>query len=350
MKLFAMPAVLLSLISFAASAQENPLATGWTLQEENSKIEFQSLKNGSKLETSTFAGFTGTIDPDGTARLEIALDSVDTKVDLRNVRMRFLFFETFNFPSATVSLRIPKDLLVELEAERVIETRLPFELDLHGVTQDMTADVSVSLNSFDEVIVETTDPVVIDAAQFDLTGGIAKLEDAAKVKIMPRTAVATRLVFKRDSEADILVASTASDVTETETRNGALETAGNFSPEACIGRFEILSRSGNINFQSNSDELQPSSEPILAEVVDIVSRCPDLSILIAGHTDSVGDPNYNQYLSEQRAASVAAYLNARGDFSDRIASTGFGEASPIASNFDAAGRRLNRRIEFRVQR
>ena len=69
---------------------------------------------------------------------------------------------------------------------------------------------------------------------------------------------------------------------------------------------------------------------------------------IAGHTDSVGDEAYNRYLSEQRAAAVKTYLVGRGVEEGRIRIAGYGEGKPRASNDTIAGRRLNRRVEIRV--
>ena len=69
---------------------------------------------------------------------------------------------------------------------------------------------------------------------------------------------------------------------------------------------------------------------------------------IIGHTDSVGDASYNQYLSEQRAAAVKAYLVARGVEEGRIRVSGYGEAKPRSTNDTIEGRRLNRRVEVRV--
>ena len=69
---------------------------------------------------------------------------------------------------------------------------------------------------------------------------------------------------------------------------------------------------------------------------------------IAGHTDAVGDERYNQQLAEQRAASVKAYLVARGVEESRVRIAGYGEAKPRATNDTVEGRRLNRRVEIRV--
>ena len=72
------------------------------------------------------------------------------------------------------------------------------------------------------------------------------------------------------------------------------------------------------------------------------------SIDIAGHTDSVGSEDYNQQLSEQRAASVKAYLVAHGVEENRITISGYGETMPRDTNDTVEGRRLNRRVEIRI--
>jgi len=67
---------------------------------------------------------------------------------------------------------------------------------------------------------------------------------------------------------------------------------------------------------------------------------------IAGHTDSTGSEQYNQQLSERRANTVAQYLRSKGVLDTRIATVGYGESRPIASNDTPEGRALNRRVEL----
>jgi outer membrane protein OmpA-like peptidoglycan-associated protein len=69
---------------------------------------------------------------------------------------------------------------------------------------------------------------------------------------------------------------------------------------------------------------------------------------VMGHTDSTGSDTYNQTLSERRASAVADYLSIRGVQSARLATCGYGESQPKASNLDAAGRSANRRVEIRL--
>mgnify|MGYP000480588607 CR=1 FL=1 len=69
-----------------ALSQSNVFAPGWTMDAEASTLRFQSVKSETKVESSTFGTYTGTITEDGLATVRILMDSVDTNVDLRNVR------------------------------------------------------------------------------------------------------------------------------------------------------------------------------------------------------------------------------------------------------------------------
>jgi OmpA-OmpF porin, OOP family len=343
-KALASIALCLSLLSPAA-AQDNPFAGGWVLQPEGSTLGFQTVKNDTKVEQSGFATFTGMIQEDGTAEIRIPLDSVDTKIDLRNVRMRFLFFETFKFPEAVITAKIDPSLLSDLPAKRRIGISLPYTLSLHGVTKDFVADVNVTLISDDLVNVATVGMIPVNAEEFDLQGGVAKLEEAANVKIVPTGSVTFDFLFQRATTAAATETAAAEPVAPAET---ALEAEGNFDAEACLGRFEILSRAGNIAFSTGSARLDVSGSAILDNLFDIVSRCPDMVLEIGGHTDDVGSDEANLALSERRAASVVEYLVTKGIDASRLTPKGYGEAVPLLANDSAENRARNRRIEFKV--
>lgn len=100
------------------------------------------------------------------------------------------------------------------------------------------------------------------------------------------------------------------------------------------------------NFEIDSAELSPATEAILPIALGIMTRDPSLGMEVAGHTDSLGDPSYNQQLSEARAQAAADWLIAAGIDAARIRVVGFGETQPIASNETSAGRASNRRVEF----
>ena len=104
----------------------------------------------------------------------------------------------------------------------------------------------------------------------------------------------------------------------------------------------------DVLFDTASSTLKPGAREKLARVAGILATHPDLHIEVEGHTDSVGTEEYNQKLSERRAASVKGYLLQQKIPANELASAGFGESKPVASNNTAAGRQQNRRVELVV--
>lgn len=104
----------------------------------------------------------------------------------------------------------------------------------------------------------------------------------------------------------------------------------------------------NIFFEYDEYTLLPKSKVELKRLVNLLKNNPELNIRIQGHTDSQGDEQYNQELSENRAKAVYEYLVERGIDQGRLAYKGFGESQPIATNKTEEGRAKNRRTEFVV--
>ena len=86
----------------------------------------------------------------------------------------------------------------------------------------------------------------------------------------------------------------------------------------------------------------------MKDVAQILKENPTYKIKIDGHTDNVGKEASNQTLSDNRAASVKAYLVGNGVDESRITSVGHGEDEPVADNKTAAGRAKNRRVEMHL--
>lgn len=354
-----MAAIVVSLLTCSGHLQaaDNPFAGGWTLETESSSLTFQSIKekNGPKQETSSFASVTGVVDDNGLATLKVQLDSVDTKVDLRNVRMRFLFFETFKFAEATVTTQVDKSLMETLLQKRRLTAPIEFELDLHGVRKVLEVTAILTLFADDQLSIASVEPVSIATALFSLDEGLAKLQDAAKLTIVPSAAVSFDLVFRRNIPGNGLpavsqqssppVVSTSQPTAAVST---ALESSGELTRAECLGRFEILSETGAIYFRSGSAALDSNSFALLNTAIDIISRCPTLEIVVAGHTDSAGSDEINLNLSILRANSVLNHLVANGIEAERVTAIGFGETRPVAPNNSARNRSRNRRIEFTV--
>ncbi|MBI1933584.1 MAG: OmpA family protein [Ignavibacteriales bacterium] len=106
----------------------------------------------------------------------------------------------------------------------------------------------------------------------------------------------------------------------------------------------------NVHFKTNSDVITNDSKKILDNAANVLSKMPNVNIEIQGHTDSDGNDQYNQVLSEKRAISVKNYLVQKGISVDRLTTAGFGETQPISDNSTPEGKAKNRRIEFQISK
>jgi outer membrane protein OmpA-like peptidoglycan-associated protein len=92
----------------------------------------------------------------------------------------------------------------------------------------------------------------------------------------------------------------------------------------------------------------PQSEPELQNLVSFLKNNSELKIEIQGHTDSSGNAETNQILSQRRAKSVVDYLVKNGITVNRLKFGGYGDKVPIASNETVEGRMLNRRTTIKI--
>lgn len=110
----------------------------------------------------------------------------------------------------------------------------------------------------------------------------------------------------------------------------------------------------NIFFEFDKANLLPESIMELDRLVELLKAYPSLKIEIGGHTDSKGNDEYNQKLSQARAEAVVDYLINKGIDKSRLKAVGYGETMPIAPNThpdgsdNPEGRQLNRRTEFKI--
>ncbi len=110
----------------------------------------------------------------------------------------------------------------------------------------------------------------------------------------------------------------------------------------------ILDLPSEVTFDVNSATINSQFGASLDKVSTTLAEFEQSYVDVLGHTDSTGSDSHNQQLSERRANSVAEYLSGRGVNQARIATRGFGESQPRASNVTDEGRALNRRVEIRI--
>ncbi len=101
-----------------------------------------------------------------------------------------------------------------------------------------------------------------------------------------------------------------------------------------------------INFDTAKATIRPDSEKVLSELVSLLQKQPEWSMVIAGHTDNAGSDAVNIPLSRQRAEAVIAWLAAKGIDKSRLVPAGFGSKKPIADNATEDGKAKNRRVDL----
>jgi outer membrane protein OmpA-like peptidoglycan-associated protein len=103
---------------------------------------------------------------------------------------------------------------------------------------------------------------------------------------------------------------------------------------------------GDVLFDTGQATLKPGAASILDRVAAFMNDNPMVNVRIEGHTDSTGSSDFNQVLSQNRAAAAATALQTRGVPPGRVTAVGKGQELPVASNATSAGRQQNRRVEL----
>jgi outer membrane protein OmpA-like peptidoglycan-associated protein len=103
-----------------------------------------------------------------------------------------------------------------------------------------------------------------------------------------------------------------------------------------------------VEFETGNAKLKEESFKELNRIIEMLSLKPGMVIEISGHTDSIGNLDYNMKLSEKRAHSVKDYLISNEINGERIYAKGYGPTIPISPNDSEEGRQRNRRIEVKI--
>jgi outer membrane protein OmpA-like peptidoglycan-associated protein len=104
----------------------------------------------------------------------------------------------------------------------------------------------------------------------------------------------------------------------------------------------------NVFFEYDKTEINEETNLELDRLVKLMNEYPNMVIEIGGHTDNVGSKSYNKNLSTKRAKAVYQYLIKKGIDKSRLSYKGYGESKPLKSNDTEEGRKVNRRVEFKI--
>ena len=183
--------LIMTLLLFSTMARAE-----WELDTTRSKVNFISIKNNQVGEVHSFTSLAGFIGATGKIQLAINLDSVDTLIEVRNERMRELLFETVKFPTAKITAQTDPRLLAEVASGGVLTTDLPITLLLHDKEKILTLPMVIVGEGDGSLRVFGAQPVLINAADFGLEGGVKALREIAGLEAISNSVpVTVQLMF-----------------------------------------------------------------------------------------------------------------------------------------------------------
>ncbi|WP_185967999.1 YceI family protein [Thalassotalea sp. PS06] len=156
-----------------------PTYAAWQSVDHSSSLSFISIKKNAIAETHEFKTFNATLSDEGEVEVEIDLTSVATGIDIRDKRMREMLFETEKFPKATLTAKLPNGLLASLTPGEMGQFTLDGKLELHGQTRVVSISCAVFMEAKDKLVVTSTKPTIVQAAEFSLLDGINQLREVA---------------------------------------------------------------------------------------------------------------------------------------------------------------------------
>lgn len=163
----------------------------WTLNNEQSSVNFVSIKKSSIGEIHRFNGLKGALD-NGVAQVTIDLSSVDTKIPIRDERMKTMLFNVAQFPKVIVKAAFDESKIEGLAVGSIKTSKVVFSVSLHGITKEIPADVQIVKLSTHQMMVNSAAPMIVLAADFGLHTGVEALR---KVANLPVISTAVPLTF-----------------------------------------------------------------------------------------------------------------------------------------------------------
>lgn len=161
----------------------------WQLDASQSTLTLLSDKNAGVVEQHAFEVFDVTVSDAGEIRVEIELASVETRIGIRNERMRDMLFQVGEFPKAILSGSLGELDLTSVGAAPQMAS-IPLTVTLHGSTQTLVADVWIS-RADGALYVSTLNPILVRATDFGLAEGIEALRAVAGLKTIGQTVPVT---------------------------------------------------------------------------------------------------------------------------------------------------------------
>ncbi len=172
------------------------------LDPATSRLNFTSIKNGLVAELHRFTELKGSVSDSGDLLIEVVLNSVDTRVEIRDKRMRETLFETEQFPLAVYRAKIDMAKLADMAPGEVQQSEVKGKLALHGKEGNLDFLVRVIKSNSGALLVSTVEPAFINAEQYDLGVGVLKLRQMVGLKSIARVVPVTFSTVFRSAQSD----------------------------------------------------------------------------------------------------------------------------------------------------
>jgi polyisoprenoid-binding protein YceI len=178
------------------------LSTGalaqWDLVNDESTVNYVSIKSSKVGEVNSFKAINGTIESNGKMSVDIDLGSVETNVPIRNERMKTMLFEVASFSKANISAALDPKELDKMNIGETYKDSIRFNLSLHGESKEMAADVRVVKLAKNRILAVSVNPIIVNADQYNLLEGVEKLREVASLpSISTAVPVTFSLIFKQ---------------------------------------------------------------------------------------------------------------------------------------------------------
>ncbi|MEM6267167.1 MAG: YceI family protein [Pseudomonadota bacterium] len=179
--------------------EATPVVEGaWTVDPDASSLSYVSVKSGEVAEANEFTALSGSVSAAGEAEIVIDLASVSTGVDIRDERMRDIFFNVADNPTASVTAQLDPAAFEALGLGESLTQTLDATLNVKGVEAPIQTQVAVTRVADDRVLAVSSDPVIVYADALELSEGLATLQELAGLDaITPAVPVTFSIMFER---------------------------------------------------------------------------------------------------------------------------------------------------------
>ena len=175
-----------------------PVFPDWNLVNEESRLNFISIKASDIAEIHTFKELSGSVKDNGQAQVVINLSSLETLIPIRNERMGNLLFETKVYPVASFKLKLDLQTFLLTEVGKSSDVTLRGVLELKGKQFTMPVKLSVTRLSDQSFLVKSSEPLLLNADRLGLSNGIESLRVIAGLPSISKSVPVTfSLIFRQ---------------------------------------------------------------------------------------------------------------------------------------------------------